>query len=245
MTENRSSGEHRFQTTQWSVVLNARRDSEAVSDEWRNSLESLCEDYWYPLYAYLRRKGYAAADAQDLTQDFFASLIEKDFLRSVDPEIGRFRWFLMDAIKKYAANWNAAQSAEKRGGGRKVLSLSFDQGESQYTREPVDGWTPEKLFDRRWALSLLDRALDELRSEYESGGKHRYFQVLKVYLTADNAPPSYSDAASKLGLTQTAIKVAIHRLRDKYRQTIRRLVAETLDQDQRLDDEIDELMEAL
>lgn len=226
-------------------MLSARRDDTTAGEQWRDCLETLCQHYWYPLYAYVRRKGYAANDAQDLTQDFFASLIEKDFLKAADPSIGRFRWFLMDAIKKYAANWNAAQAAEKRGGGRQIFSLSFDDGESRYTREPVDGWTPEKLFDRRWALSLLEQALAELQKEYENSGKQRTFEALKVFLTADSSPPSYAVVAEQMGLTQTAVKVAIYRLRDKYRLTVRRVVAETLDEDQRLDDEIDELMKAL
>ncbi|MGI9516691.1 MAG: RNA polymerase sigma factor [Pirellulaceae bacterium] len=221
------------------------RSSEDASSEWQSSLEILCRNYWYPLYAYLRRKGYSANDAQDLTQDFFASLIEKDYLKAIDPDRGRFRWFLMDAIKKYAANWNAAQRAKKRGGDHRILSLQFDDGESRYQREPVDGWTAERLFERRWALELLDRALQELRDQYQTSGKLRYFETLKVFLTADSSPPTYDEVAQELGLSQTAIKVAIHRLRDKYRQTVQRQVADTLDDGDSLDDEIDRLLDSL
>ncbi len=224
--------------------MSARSATDSTND-WQDSLETLCRHYWYPLYAYLRRKGYSASDAQDLTQDFFASLIEKDYLKAIEPGRGRFRWFLMDAIKKYAANWNAAQRAKKRGGDRRILPLEFDDGETRYQREPVDDWTAEKLFERRWTLELLDRSLQDLREQYESAGKLRLFDTLKVFLTADSSPPSYDEVASQLGLSQTAIKVAIHRLRDKYRQTIRRQVADTLDESDSLDDEIDRLLESL
>lgn len=233
-----------FQTTSWSMVL-AARDTEKQSEDWRTSLEVLCQNYWYPLYAYLRRKGYSASDCQDLTQDFFAKLIEKDFLQSIDPERGRFRWFLMDAIRKFAANWNARQNARKRGGDRNVFSLHFDDGENRYQREPVDGLTAEKLFERRWTLELLDRAMEELRIYYEDAGKQRHFETLKVFLTADSSPPSYAEVATRLGLSATAIKVAIHRLRDRYQECVHRQVASTLDSDESLDDEINRLLDSL
>ncbi len=233
-----------FQTTRWSVVL-AARDTAQQSEDWRASLELLCQSYWYPLYAYLRRKGYSPDDSQDLTQDFFARLMEKDFLQAIDPQRGRFRWFMMDAIKKFAANWNAARSAKKRGGGRQILSLEFDRGEQRYQREPVDGWTAEKLFDRRWALELLDRSLQQLAANYEETGKRRYFNELKVFLTADSSPPSYQQVATSLGLSLTAVKVAIHRLRDRYREVVQYQVAQTLDEGDSLEDEIDRLLDSI
>ena len=242
--QNEQSSNARFQTTCWSVVL-AARDTEKHTEDWRTSLEALCQSYWYPLYAYLRRKGYSPSDCQDLTQDFFAKLIEKDFLKGVDPERGRFRWFMMDAVKKFAANWNAAQSARKRGGDRKTFSLQFDDGESRYQREPVDGWTAEKLFDRRWALEMLDLAMEQLHQSYRESGKQRFFKELKVFLTADSSPPSYQDVADRLNLSLTAIKVAIHRLRDKYRDSVHQQVADTLDDSESLEDEIDRLLESI
>lgn len=241
------SGSDRFRTTRWSVVLSARdktNESGSVSD-WRESLESLCNTYWYPLYAFLRRKGYSPDDSQDLTQDFFATLIEKDFLKAIDPERGRFRWFMMDAIKKFAASWNAAQSAQKRGGDRKVMSLEFDLGENRYQREPVDGRTAERLFDRRWALALLDNAMSSLQDEYRASGKQRQFEALKVFLTPDSSPPAYADVAQKLDLSITAIKVVIHRLRDKYRKVVLQQVIDTLDDKESLEDEFDRLLNSI
>lgn len=229
------------------MVLSAR-DKTSTPDgsmDWRTSLESLCSAYWYPLYAYLRRKGYSPDDSQELTQDFFATLIEKDFLKAIDPERGRFRWFMMDAIKKFAASWNAAQSAQKRGGDRTILSPEFEKGEKQYQREPVDGWTAEKLFDRRWALALLDNAMSALQEQYRTTGKQRHFEALKVFLTPDSSPPAYTDVAEELGLSLTAIKVAIHRLRDKYRETVLQQVVDTLDDSESLDDEFDRLLNSL
>ena len=226
------------------MVANAQENPQQDS-QWKHSLEVLCKQYWYPLYAYLRRKGYGTSDAQDLVQGFFAQLIEKNFLDSVEQKRGRFRWFLMSAITRYAANWNKEQSAEKRGGNLKTFSLDFERGETRYSREPVDGMTPEKLFERRWALTLLDQAVEQLANDYEADGKGRYFEHLKVYLTADSNAPSYAETAEKLKISETTIKVAIFRLREKYRATIRNLVAQTLNNNESLDSEIDELLAAL
>jgi len=237
-----------WRTTHWSVVLSAKRnglDANDIPSTWKSSLELLCQTYWYPLYAYLRRKGYKADDCQDLVQDFFAALIEKDFLDSVEPEKGHFRWFLMSAIERFAANWTKAQGAAKRGGGRHVFSLDFDDGENRYSREPSDGWTAERLFDRRWALTLLDQAMANLSQSYERDGKKRYFDSLSMYLTADADAPSYAAAAEELGIAETTIKVAVFRMREKYRNVIRTLVAQTLDESEDLDAEIDQLLAAL
>lgn len=227
-------------------MLSARdKSGHDGATDWRESLESLCGTYWYPLYAYVRRKGYSADDSQDLTQDFFATLIEKDFLKAIEPGRGRFRWFMMDAIKKFAASWNAAQSAQKRGGDRKILSLEFEKGENRYQREPVDGWTAEKLFDRRWALTLLDNAMNVLQEQYREAGKQRQFAALKVFLTPDSSPPTYIDVARELDLSLTAVKVAIHRLRDKYREVVLQQVIDTLEKDESLEDEFDRLLNSI
>lgn len=232
-----------FRTTRWSVVLAAQ---DAVPEALRReSLTTLIEAYWYPLYAYLRRKGYRAEDAQDLVQDFLASLIEKDFLRVVDPERGKFRWFLMDAIRKFSANRTATATAKKRGGQQTTLSLDFEAGEQRYQMEPVDGWTAERLYQRRWTLELLDQALRELEAACQQAGRARFFRVLQVFLTADTSPPDYQSVAEELGLSATAVKVAIHRLRDRYREAVRVCVARTLDEGESIDDEIDRLMHSL
>ena len=233
----------KFGTTRWSVVLAARDPGQL--DVQKSSLTTLFQAYWYPLYAYLRRKGYRAEDARDLVQEFFAALIEKDFLKSVDPDRGKFRWFLMDAVRKYSANWTAAETSQKRGGEYSLLSLDFSAGEERYQLEPVDGWTPERLFERRWTLELLDQALADLESDYRDSGRGRFFDALRVFLTADSSPPDYQSVADQLGLSLTAIKVAIHRLRDKYRESVIQCVGRTLDEGESIDDEIDRLLKAL
>ena len=240
-----------FRTTRWSLVVSSRRgtDDEAADEGpeagWRQSLETLCRDYWYPLYSYLRRRGYSTNDAQDLTQDFFAELIHKDFLKVVVPEQGRFRWFLMDAIKKFAAKWNASQGTQKRGGDRKQLSLDFDSGEQRFLNEPSSEWTAEKQFERSCALQLLDRALTKLAAYYKDRGKQRFFDELKIFLMAGGNVPSYAEIAERMSLTPTAVKVAVHRLREKYRQAIQNAVADTLDDPQEIDKEINELLSVL
>lgn len=250
MTENFGL-EQNWQTTRWSMVLNAKHatdqnpDSNDADELWHASLQALCQLYWYPLYVFLRRKGYAPDDCQDLTQDFFASLIEKDFLKVVDPKKGRFRWFLMHAIGKFAASWNTAQAAQKRGGGKKFFSLEFDDGENRYKMEPSNSQTPESLFERQWAMTILETAITELKQAYHDDGKSRFFDALQVFISPGSIAPNYADVALELGVTETAIKVAIHRLRQKYKKTLRRVVLETLDDPSELDDEIDALMMAL
>lgn len=235
-----------WQTTHWSVVLSAKGGPDLQPEgDWHESLETLCQTYWYPLYAYLRRKGYSADDAADLTQSFFAALIEKDYLKAVDPQRGRFRWFLMHAANAFAAKWQEARLAQKRGGDRKFFSLNFREGESRYQNEPVDGWNPERLFDRRWAITIIQSALAQLATTYEQTGKKRLFDGLKVFLGAGGEPPKYHEVAEQLDLSETAVKVAIHRLRERYRDTIRQLVADTMAPDGDLDAEINDLMDAL
>ncbi len=232
-----------FRTTRWSLILAARDQSEFELQ--KSSLATLCQVYWYPLYAYLRRKGYDPDDCQDLVQDFFATLIEKEFLQVVDPERGKFRWFLMDATRKFAANWTAAEKTRKRGGDRKIWSLDFNAGEQRYQAEPVDGWTAERLFERRWTLELLEQAMGELEIQYHESGRQRIFDVLRVFLTAESSPPDYQSVADQLGLSLTAVKVAIHRLRDRYREVVRQCVARTLDDGESIDEEIERLLKAL
>lgn len=208
-------------------------------------MERLCEAYWYPLYAYLRRKGYSAEDCQDLVQSFFEALIEKNFLKVVSPEKGRFRWFLMDAISKFAANWNTAQSAQKRGGGQNILSLDFQAGESRFQIEPADHQTPEKIFERQWAIRVIHLALESLQQAYYVDGKKRMFDQLQTYLIPESRLPTYAETATELGLTETAIKVAIHRLRQKFSRAVRDVVLQTIEDPNDLEEEVNSLLKSL
>jgi RNA polymerase sigma-70 factor (ECF subfamily) len=232
----------RFATTHWSVVV-AARDGEA--EQAQAALADLCRVYWYPLYAYVRRQGYPADRAQDLTQEFFARLLEKDFLGAVDQEKGKFRAFLLAACKHFLANERDRARAQKRGGGRPCLSLDFDDAEERYGREPEHGQTAEKLFERRWALALLDGVLDRLSAEHAARGKGVLFDRLRGFLLGERQPGGYAGAAAELGLTEGAVKVAVHRLRQRYRELLREEIGRTVDDPEDIDDEIRALFAAL
>jgi RNA polymerase sigma-70 factor (ECF subfamily) len=190
------------------------------------ALAQLCQAYWYPLYSFVRHRGYALHDAQDLTQAFFAHLVEKSTLSRVDPQQGRFRTFLLAALKNFLANdWDRSQ-ARKRGGGQKIVSLEQDVAESRFALEPSHELTPEYQFERQWALTLLERVLAALRDEYHREGKVALFEELKGTLTGQEG--TYADMAARLGRSEGAIKVAAHRLRRRYRELLRALIAETV-----------------
>ena len=234
-----SSGGHRFEPTQWSIVLAAGKDQ----PEARGALEHLCSTYWYPLYAFVRRQRYGPQDAQDLTQEFFARLLEKQWLADVDRSKGRFRSFLLAAMKHFLANeWDHAR-AQKRGGGRVPISLDAMTAESRYAMEPAALETPERVFERRWALTLLDRVLNHLRDEFAKAGKLAVFDELKSALAGDKTP--YSEIGARLGMSEGAVKVAVHRLRGRYRDLIRAEVAQTVDSEAEIEDELRSLMSAL
>jgi DNA-directed RNA polymerase specialized sigma24 family protein len=223
-----------FASTRWSVVL-AARGQKTDDAKARAALTTLCHGYWYPLYAYVRRKGYSPHDAQDLTQDFFARLIEKDWLADVARERGRFRSFLLAAMKHFLANeWDKAR-AQKRGGGTMSISIHDDGAESRYTAEPatVDD---ETLYDRRWALTLLDRVLTRLREDFAAAGKPDHFDALKGVLTGESAP--YAELALRLRTTEGAVKVTVHRLRDQYRRMLRAEIAETVTHPMEVEEEL-------
>ena len=212
-----------------------------VTPESREALEELCGRYWYPLYAYVRRRGYGADEAQDLTQEFFARLIEKDTVHVVDPRRGRFRSFLLGTLKHFLANeWDRAR-AQKRGGGRKTLSIDGASAESRYRHEPADELTPQKLFERRWVLTLLDLVLRDLREEFVSGGRERVFDGLKGFLGGDVPGVPYAQVAGELDMTESAVKVAVHRLRRRYRELLRSQIAQTVASPGEIDDEIRQL----
>lgn len=219
--------------------------SQADSQESTRALESLCETYWLPVYVYVRRVVMRVEDAQDLTQGFFAHLLEKDALAKADPQRGRFRAFLLTALKNFLANERHKSHAEKRGGGKALLSLDFDSGESHCQIEPSHELTPERLFERRWVLTLLDLVLDQLRIELVEQGKESHFEKFKAALTGEMANTDYEQAAEALGLTAPAAKQAAYRIRKRYRELFRLQVARTVANDSEVDDEIGRLLESL
>jgi RNA polymerase sigma-70 factor (ECF subfamily) len=237
-----AAGEQRFATTQWSLVAAAsdRRRPEAV-----DALAILCERYWYPVYAFVRRRGYSAADAADLTQQFFATLLEKDYLRTADRERGRFRTFLLTAVSRFLAKQTQRACAQKRGGGRRPLSIDLANAETRYVLEPADCCTPEVLFERRWALMLLDRAVDRLQSHYAQKGKSKLFESLRPHLIASGNEADYANLAAECNMTAGALKVAIHRLRRRFGQTLREEIAATVAGPDQVEDEIDYLLAAV
>ncbi|HRX81253.1 MAG TPA: sigma factor, partial [Pirellulaceae bacterium] len=197
------SGQANFATTHWSMVLEAGRGSLPDS---ATALAALCAAYWYPLYAYVRRRGRSANDARDLTQDFFAHLLEKESLQAADPDRGRFRSFLLTAFKNFLSKERERSAAQKRGGDVKHLSIDYDSGEQRYQFEPVDDWTPEKIYERRWALTLLEEVMTSLQQEYEDSGKAELFDQCKGHLTGSG--PGYEEAARSLAMTEGALRVA-------------------------------------
>jgi RNA polymerase sigma-70 factor (ECF subfamily) len=232
----------RFATTHWSLIV-AARDGEAAQAE--AALADLCRAYWYPLYAFIRHQGHPADRAQDLTQEFFARLLEKDFLGAVDQEKGKFRSFLLAACKHFLANEHDRERALKRGGGRQSVSIDFRDADGRYAHEPAHGETPERLFERRWALALLEQVLARLRGEYEAAGKRRLFGALKSRLTGDAGGARHARTAGELGLSEGAVKVAVHRLRQRYRELLREEIAQTLDDPAQVEEEIRALFAAL
>jgi RNA polymerase sigma factor (sigma-70 family) len=231
-----------FATTRWTVVMAAGgTDSPRACA----ALETLCTNYWYPLYAYVRRQGHGPHDAQDLTQAFFARLLEKNYLSDVQREKGRFRSFLLASLKHFLANEWDRERALKRGGGRKLIALDDDSAESRYRLEPKDDLSADKIYERRWALTLLDKVLSTLRAEYEQGGKTEAFEILKPYLSAGRTSVSYAHAAEKLGMNEGAVKVAVHRLRKRYRELLRAEIAQTVSTASEIEAEIRDLFAAL
>lgn len=228
----------RFATTQWSLVLSA---GDAASPDSQEALAQLCEAYWYPLYAFVRRQGYEVAEAQDLTQGFFADLLERNFLDDVKQERGRFRSFLLTALVHYLSKQRERQQAQKRGGDRRILSLDFDAAENRYQDEPFHEVTAEQLFEKRWVLTLLDRVVATLRSEYACTGRSELFDCLKVYLTGEQPPESHREVAARFDMTESAVAVTVHRLRRRYRDLLRAEIARTVADPETLEDEIHSL----
>ena len=226
-----------FATTHWSVVLAAGRSD---APQAQASLEKLCQTYWLPLYAYVRRRGHSEADAKDLTQAFFAWLLERDWVEHADPQRGRFRSFLLTSISRFLANeWDKSQT-QKRGGAR-VVSLSFDAADTSCRWEPADNVTPEQSFEWRWALTLLDQVMGRLCAEFAAEGKAELFEELKPCLLGERSAQPYATLAPKLGMTEGSVKVAVHRLRQRYRQLLRQEIANTVASPDEVEDELKHL----
>ena len=223
------------------LAAGAERSS-AAADQ---ALTTLCETYWYPLYAFLRSRGSTVEDAQDLTQAFFARVLEKHALRQADPARGRFRSFLLTALKNFTSNEHDREITRKRGGGVPLVSLEFESAEGRFQMEPPTHETPERVFDRRWALTLLDRVLSRLRAEMVASGRDVQFERLKTYLTGDEPQLSYAQTASELGMSEGAVKVAVHRLRRQFRDLLRDEIAQTVSSPEEIDDELRHLWSAV
>ena len=232
----------RFATTHWSIVLAAGRDD---APEARQAMDSLCRVYWYPLYAYVRRLGYGSDDAQDSVQGFFTRLIEKGDVAMATAVRGRFRSFLLTSLKHFLCNeWDRAR-AQKRGGARIQVPITGDQADSRYSIEPADALTPERLYERQWAMTLLETVLTELAEQYASAGKGRLFERLKPLLAGESADESYASLAVDFGMTASAIAMAVHRLRQRYRALLRSRIASTVASDEEIEDEIRFLFDAV
>jgi RNA polymerase sigma-70 factor (ECF subfamily) len=231
-----------FATTRWSLIVAAQDGSQPEAGQ---ALAELCRLYWYPLYGYIRSRGHSHEEAQDLTQEFFTRLLEKDGLASVDQNKGRFRSFLLAACQHFLANERDREQAQKRGGGRQTVSIDFRDADGRYVCEPAHGETPERLFERRWALALLERVLGRLRGEYEAAGRSRLFEYLKGRLTGDPGNVPHARTAAELGLTEGTVKVAVHRMRQRYRDLLREEIAQTLDEPGRVEEEIRALLAAV
>ncbi len=235
-------GPKAFNTTHWSLV-GAAQSEPADRTRARKALEELCRAYWYPLYAFVRNRGYSSADAQDLTQSFFAQFVESGGFASANRDRGRFRTYLLSAMKHFLANeWHRARRL-KRGGGRALLEWDALDPEARYALEPRDSGDPDACFDREWASRLTEVALARLRAESESEGKGALFTALRGGLTGEEPPRA--ETAARLGMTEGAVKVAVHRLRKRYRELLRAEVAETVDDPSGVDDEMRYLVTVL
>lgn len=232
-----------FVTTRWSVVLRAGASHDATQAH--AALAQLCQAYWYPLYAYVRRRGHNAHDAQDLTQGFFCQLLERQSLSVADPQRGRFRSFLLSSMNHYLAGEWKRENAQKRGGGERPFSLDWAAAEQRFDLEPADHAAPDALFEKQWATTLLAEVLHKLESEYHAAGKAGLFASLKHALMAQHDSEPYADLAQSLGMNEGALKVAIHRLRKRYRELIREEISNTVDRPREVDEEMRHLYKIL
>lgn len=239
MNDSIAPGAREFHTTRWSLVLAAQQGGDA--SRVHRAMSALCRDYWYPLYAFVRRRGHAPHDAQDLTQAFFLSLLEIN--AAADPARGKFRSYLLGALKNFLANdWHRGQT-QKRGGGQRFVEWDALDAEARYALEPTEQPDADALYDRRWAMELLARAMAKLRAEFEAKDDAATFDVLKGTLSSSG--PAREHIAQQLGMNEGALKVAIHRLRQRYREVLRSEIAETVDSSADVEDEMRHLVAVL
>jgi RNA polymerase sigma-70 factor (ECF subfamily) len=232
----------RFPTTRWSCVAQAGNPETERS---REALAELCAGYWYPLYAFVRRRGHPADEAMDLVQEYFARLLEKGVIAAADPSRGRFRTFLMADCANFLSHHRAWAAARKRGGGRALVSIDARDAEGRFQSEPVDTLTPERLYERAWIITLLDRVLNELREEYVRGGRGAVFERLKPVLTEGPGAVPYAEIAMDLGTTEGAVQAAVQRLRRRYGALLREQIAATVGDPAEVEDEVRALFAAL
>ena len=224
-----------FATTHWSVVLSAQdKDSKQSAV----ALEKLCGAYWFPLYAFVRRQGRSPHDAQDLTQEFFARLLEKEFLKAAAQEKGKFRTFLLVALKRFLANEWDKQRAQKRGGRVQIVSIDEELAESRFAAEPANNLQPDLIFDRQWAVTLLDRTMTNLQTEYVASGRAKLFELLRGCLGREESALPYATIAAQLNLTEAAVKMAVQRLCARYREILRAEIADTVATPAEIEEEI-------
>jgi RNA polymerase sigma factor (sigma-70 family) len=231
-----------FATTHWSVV---RRAADSDVQTARTALEDLCRSYWRPLYSFVRMKGYESHEAEDLTQAFFADLLQRDDIRHANEEMGRFRSFLLGSLKHFMSNEWAKRRAQKRGGGRLHFSMNFADAEIDVASHRADGQAAEKVFERQWALTLLDHVQRLLRMDWESRGKAHQFARLQPFLAGKNKETGLAGIAAELGMTEVAVRVAVHRMRGQFGELLRQEIQSTVDQESEIEDEISRLFEAL
>jgi RNA polymerase sigma factor (sigma-70 family) len=240
-SESARPSEAWFLTTHWSVVLSAR---EQPSTQSTAALETLCRAYWHPLYAFVRRQGHAPADAQDLTQEFFARLLQKNYLHSVAPAKGKFRTYLLVMLKRFLADeWDKAR-AQKRGGGQ-IFCVDWSSAETRFLQQPVEHLTPEKVFEQRWALTLLDQVYARLEREYHDQARGALFDALRFALTGSRSDVPYATLAGQLHTTEGAVRVAVHRLRQRYRELLRQAIADTVSSPEEIEEELRHLLQAV
>jgi RNA polymerase sigma-70 factor (ECF subfamily) len=231
-----------FRTTSWTVVFAASVDSSAEPD---GALSRLCQIYWHPVYAFIRRRGYDRDQAEDLTQGFFTQLLAKNYLLDADRERGRFRSFLLTAVKRFLANEWDRSHAVKRGGGHAAVSIDLVEAERWYAPATVEAATPERLFERRWALSLLEHVMDKLRAEFDDTGRGGQFETLVVFLNREPGGDRYQTVAERLGVSSGALRTSVYRLRRRYRELLRAEITGTVDAPDQIDDEIRFLLATL
>jgi RNA polymerase sigma-70 factor (ECF subfamily) len=233
----------RFNTTHWSIVLACSGENDA--NQAREALAKLFQTYWYPLYAYTRRRGYGEQDAEDLVQAFCLHLQEKHALAKADPQRGKFRTFLLSSLQNFLANEKARAHSQKRGGGREMIFLDAEDARSRYRLEPAHELTPEAIFEMRWAHAVLEGTLAGLRGDFVARGKERLFDGLASFLTFDEPGDSYQQAATRLGLPLSAIKTTVHRLRQDYRTKLREEIGRTVSTPDEIEDELRYLRKVL